>query len=59
LPDHLSPDEKRVVIYRNLAYRRLADGMVATWPAEGRPQAVAHDAVPLPVRHALNITARS
>ncbi len=47
------------MIYRDLAYRRLADRVVATPPAEGRPQAVAHDAVPLPVRRALNIAARS
>jgi hypothetical protein len=56
MANHISPSDERVVIYRNLAYRRLADGAVAML-SEGGVHAIAHDALPLPVRRALQIAA--
>jgi hypothetical protein len=56
MPIHHSPSHERVVIYRDLAYRRLADRVVAMLP-DGGAQAIAPDALPLPVRRALNLAA--
>ena len=54
MPDPAPSDDDRVVIYAGLAYRRLADRVVATLP-HGRPEAIPPAAVPLPVRRALRL----
>jgi hypothetical protein len=55
MPDAAPSEHDRVVIYSGLAYRRLADRVVATLP-HGRPEEIPPAAVPLPVRRALRLT---
>jgi hypothetical protein len=54
MPDTAPPHDDRVVIYAGLAYRRLADRIVAALP-HGRPEEIPPAAVPLPVRRALRL----
>jgi hypothetical protein len=54
MPNPTPSDDDRVVIYAGLAYRRLADRIVAALP-HGRPEEIPPAAVPLPVRRALRL----
>ncbi len=54
MPDPTPTDDDRVVIYAGLAYRLLADHVVAALP-HGRPEQIPPAAVPLPVRRALRL----
>jgi hypothetical protein len=57
-PSHMPPDDPRIVLYRGLAYRRLADGVSAAPPA-GRFETIPAAAVPLPVARALGLAERA
>ena len=54
MPDTAPSDDDRVIIYAGLAYRRLADRIVAALP-HGRAEVIPPAAIPLPVRRALRV----
>ena len=54
MPDPTPSADDRVVIYAGLAYRRLADRIVAALP-HGRPEEIPPAAVPPPVHRALRV----
>jgi hypothetical protein len=60
LPQPQTPrDDDRIVLYRGLAYRRLADGRVVVGPSAGRLETLAVAAVPPPVLRALGLAAHA
>jgi len=60
LPQPNAPrNDDRIVLYRGIAYRRLADGRVVIAPSAGRRETLAASAVPPPVLRALGLAARA
>ena len=57
-PSPTPPEDQRIVLYRGLAYRRLADGVSAAPPA-GPFELVPAAVLPLPVARALGLAERA
>jgi hypothetical protein len=58
-PPQAPRDDDRIVLYRGLAYRRLADGGVVVAPSAGRFEMLPAATVPPPVLRALGLAERA